>query len=563
MARKRKLANTKPEPEPEPVYEPEPESEEEEELVEEEEEEEDDDEEEEEEDEDEEEEEEEEEDERPPPTAANGSRSVSESAVRELLSPLTKDQMIFLLTSAALSHPSVLRLIQATAATGRSVEATAATDRPIEVAAADDRTYRDLFVLGFGLEATYESLQSFFSKYGEIENVHIVTDKPSGRPKGYAFVCFRTRAAAEKALSDPNKTLGNRTITCQLAALGRTSGSAAFVPPKAPQAQASLALQATGNNPRKIYVRNVAPEIDPKKLLDYFSMFGDIEEGPLGMDTATGRPRGWAMFVYKTVEGARRALEQPHKTFEGHSLHCSISTSSVTGKVQMLNNNHLVAAQPQAATRPMVPPATRPMVPPPLPAAGAGYSQPTAAAPPMPAVNAGMNPPLGQAAGLDPALGRAVGQAVGQALTAMGLTNLLGGLGGAVANQGVQAPVANTAVPQVHDGYRAGAQVQGGYGPGNAVDNRYGAGTGVHNRYVPGATGYGGYGVSTGVHGGHGAGTMEYGGYGAGTVAQSGYGVSSHVQGGGYGSPAVGQGGAGRGYPQGGYGGYGLPPPYR
>lgn len=514
-----------------------------------------------EEEEDEDEEEEEEEDERPPPTAANGSRSVSESAVRELLSPLTKDQLIFLLTSAALSHPSVLRSIQATAATERSVEATAGADCPIEVAAADDRTYRDIFVLGFSPDATYDSLQSFFSKYGELENIHIVTDKPSGRPKGYAFVCFKTRTAAEKALSDPNKTIGNRTITCHLAAFGRSPGSAAFVPPKpklqaqaAQVAQAPLALQATGNSQRKIYVRNVVPEIDPKKLLDFFSMFGDIEEGPLGMDTATGRPRGFALFVYKTVEGARRVLEQPHKTFEGHSLHCSISTSTKTGKVQMLNNNHLVAAQPQAAIRPVVPP--------PMPAAGAGYSHPTAAAAPMPAMNAGMNPALGQAAGLDPALGQAVGQAVGQALTAMGLTNLLGGLGGAVANQRVQAPVANTAVPQVQDGYRAGAQVQGGYGPGNAVDNRYGAGTGVHNRYVPGATGYGGYGASTGVQGGHGAGTMEYGGYGLSAVAQSGYGVSSHVQGG-YGSPAVGQGGAGRGYPQGGYGGYGHPPPYR
>ncbi|KAJ6821761.1 UBP1-associated protein 2B-like [Iris pallida] len=67
-------------------------------------------------------------------------------------------------------------------------------------------------------------LQSFFSKYDEIENTHIVTDKTLGRSKGYAFVCFRTRTAREGP-QRPNKTIGNRTITCELASFGRSPDS--------------------------------------------------------------------------------------------------------------------------------------------------------------------------------------------------------------------------------------------------------------------------------------------------------------------------------------------------
>ncbi|GFP94237.1 ubp1-associated protein 2a [Phtheirospermum japonicum] len=73
---------------------------------------------------------------------------------------------------------------------------------------------------------------------------------------------------------------------------------------------------------RKIYVSNVSAELDPRKLLEFFSKFGEIEEGPLGLDKQTGKPRGFCLFVYKSLESAKKALEEPHKNYEGHMLHC-------------------------------------------------------------------------------------------------------------------------------------------------------------------------------------------------------------------------------------------------
>lgn len=63
-------------------------------------------------------------------------------------------------------------------------------------------------------------------------------------------------------------------------------------------------------------------DIDAGKLRAFFAQFGEIEEGPLGFDRATGKPKGFALFVYKTLEGARKALEEPSKNFEGHMLVC-------------------------------------------------------------------------------------------------------------------------------------------------------------------------------------------------------------------------------------------------
>lgn len=86
---------------------------------------------------------------------------------------------------------------------------------------------------------------------------------------------------------------------------------------------------------RKIYVGNVHPDIDTLRLRAFFAQYGEIEEGPIGWDRHTGKSKGFALFVYKTPEGARKALEEPSKYFEGHQLICQKATDSHKAKVTM------------------------------------------------------------------------------------------------------------------------------------------------------------------------------------------------------------------------------------
>ncbi|GJS74207.1 UBP1-associated protein 2A-like protein [Tanacetum coccineum] len=39
-----------------------------------------------------------------------------------------------------------------------------------------------------------------------------------------------------------------------------------------------------------------------------------------GDGNRTGKPKGFALFVYKSIDSAKKALEEPHKIFEGHTL---------------------------------------------------------------------------------------------------------------------------------------------------------------------------------------------------------------------------------------------------
>ena len=49
-----------------------------------------------------------------------------------------------------------------------------------------------------------ETLKGLFSSYGEIEEAIVISDKFSGRSKGFGFVTFKDEAAAQKAIAEMN-----------------------------------------------------------------------------------------------------------------------------------------------------------------------------------------------------------------------------------------------------------------------------------------------------------------------------------------------------------------------
>ncbi|XP_042480665.1 UBP1-associated protein 2B-like [Macadamia integrifolia] len=266
--------------------------EEEEEEEEDEDEDEDEDEEEEEEEEDEQEEEEEKDEDEDDEEEEEKDEASKRELIRKLLEPFGKDQLIEILKEAALKDRSVIS--------------------NISKAAESDPVHRKIFVHGLGWDSTSENLVSAFKQYGQIEECNVVTDKVTGKSKGYGFVLFKTRKGARKALQQPQKKIGNRMTACQLASSGPVTSNPA--------------PDATG---RKIYVANVGPYINPEKLRAFFAKFGEIEEGPLGYERNTGKLKGFAIFVYKTQEGSRKALEEPTKMFEGCTLQCQRAAEGV------------------------------------------------------------------------------------------------------------------------------------------------------------------------------------------------------------------------------------------
>lgn len=61
-----------------------------------------------------------------------------------------------------------------------------------------------LFVGGLPYETTNQQLEELFSQAGKVESVNVITDRYSGRGKGFGFVEMATEEEAKKAIETLN-----------------------------------------------------------------------------------------------------------------------------------------------------------------------------------------------------------------------------------------------------------------------------------------------------------------------------------------------------------------------
>ena len=62
----------------------------------------------------------------------------------------------------------------------------------------------NLYVGNLSYETTEETLRTLFAEYGQIESVNLITDRYTGRSRGFAFVEMSTEQAAQEARSGLN-----------------------------------------------------------------------------------------------------------------------------------------------------------------------------------------------------------------------------------------------------------------------------------------------------------------------------------------------------------------------
>jgi RNA recognition motif-containing protein len=70
-----------------------------------------------------------------------------------------------------------------------------------------------LYVGNLSFNTGSDALRDAFAKFGEVTDVHIVTDRETGRARGFGFVTMGTSAAAEAAIAGMNgSTLEGRPL---------------------------------------------------------------------------------------------------------------------------------------------------------------------------------------------------------------------------------------------------------------------------------------------------------------------------------------------------------------
>jgi RNA recognition motif-containing protein len=85
----------------------------------------------------------------------------------------------------------------------------------------------NIYVSNLSFNVQDEDLREFFTPYGEVSSAKVITDRETGRSRGFGFVEMSDETASKKAIAELNgATVDNRSISVSVAKPreDRTSG---------------------------------------------------------------------------------------------------------------------------------------------------------------------------------------------------------------------------------------------------------------------------------------------------------------------------------------------------
>ncbi|MCH8825088.1 MAG: RNA-binding protein [Planctomycetes bacterium] len=58
-----------------------------------------------------------------------------------------------------------------------------------------------LYIGNLSFDSTEDDIRELFSQYGEIVDVSLITDRETGRPRGFGFIEFKEESSGREAIS--------------------------------------------------------------------------------------------------------------------------------------------------------------------------------------------------------------------------------------------------------------------------------------------------------------------------------------------------------------------------
>ena len=179
-----------------------------------------------------------------------------------------------------------------------------------ESQSSSDVNRRSIFVssLRTGLNYTNEeTLENFFSNFGEVEHVHLIRTKLSEQSRGLAVIRFKEEQSLQDVLRYNVVHIDNRPIKL-----------APYVP-----RDEEVDVQPTVG----IFVSDVAKNTSEDEITTHFSQFGKIERVVLPLHSSTRERKGFCFVIFSSVNEAKKALAVPEQKVAAQSNYSEIKVA--------------------------------------------------------------------------------------------------------------------------------------------------------------------------------------------------------------------------------------------
>lgn len=167
----------------------------------------------------------------------------------------------------------------------------------------------NLFVGNLSWNVDEDWLKAEFETFGELASVRLITDRDSGRSKGFGYVEFVNAADAVKAHDGKKGTeLDGRAINVDYAQ-ARADKAGGDNPRDRAQGRAKSFGDSQSPPSDTLFVGNLSFEVGQDAVSQAFADYGTIMGVRLPTDRETGQPKGFGYVTFASSDEAKAAMD--------------------------------------------------------------------------------------------------------------------------------------------------------------------------------------------------------------------------------------------------------------
>mmetsp|Transcript_4001 Transcript_4001/g.5830 ORF Transcript_4001/g.5830 Transcript_4001/m.5830 type:complete len:377 (+) Transcript_4001:445-1575(+) len=172
-----------------------------------------------------------------------------------------------------------------------------------------------VFVGGLSWQTTEEGLKMFFEQFGPVVGAHIMRDRFTGQPRGFAFVTFENEETLNKIL----KCGKNHSIDGKEVEVKAVEAKKQVLDPSLGKDPAESKNDASNflDPEKKIFVGGLTADTTEEDVSKYFSQYGTVRSVVIKYDATTHRSRGFGFVTFEDLAATDKASEIKHHQILG------------------------------------------------------------------------------------------------------------------------------------------------------------------------------------------------------------------------------------------------------
>lgn len=175
-----------------------------------------------------------------------------------------------------------------------------------------------LFVGGLNYLSMQADLRSYFETFGKVQSCTLLTDKQTGKSKGFAFVI----------LEDPDNSLKEKILSRKHEINGKIVDVKKAVEGKKREEM----LDAT----KKVFVGGLEPSVNNDDLKKFFSQFGAVREACVLFDNNRGASRCFGFVTFESKETVELLVQHNNYKIKGKLVDVKQALPKSLQKVQTI-----------------------------------------------------------------------------------------------------------------------------------------------------------------------------------------------------------------------------------